>query len=132
MQSRLAVWASLVCAIAAGSAASAQTISRKEAQRRIISAQQDAEDIYNKIPRLRQIDGAVRQDCAAKNQGRTADSAFCGCAAAITMSLWRSGIDPNMAPRLQAFANDPNASADSFKAYQGPELYGPLCHLAEP
>ena len=105
----------------------AQTISPRVARERVDTARQGAETLYQSFPRLREVDRVIRQDCAEKNNGKSADSEFCSCASAITMSLWRSGIDPNMVPRLQAFLNTPDASANSFVAYQGPELYGPIC-----
>jgi hypothetical protein len=84
-----------------------------------------------RVPRLAEIDAAIRDDCAAKNPRFTRDSSFCGCAAAITMRLWRSGIDPQMMPRLLDFANGRgDATAQSFLTYQGPELYRPICSRA--
>lgn len=108
----------------------AQTISPRAARERVDTARQGAETLYQSFPRLREIDSVIREDCAEKNDGKSADSEFCGCASAITMSLWRSDLDPNMLPRLQAFLNTPGASADPFVAYQGPELYGPICRRA--
>lgn len=131
MFSRLLFIAAIFCTGTIGSAATSQTIGHAEAERRVTMAEREAEDLYGKAPRLREIDAVVRQDCAAKNQNKSADGSFCTCASAVTMSLWRSGADPKMVPRLQAFANDPNASAESFIAYEGPELYAPLCRLAE-
>jgi hypothetical protein len=112
------------------SSVQAQTISPRAARERVDAARQGAEALYQSFPRLREIDSVIRQDCSEKNHGKSADSEFCGCASAITMSLWRSGVDPNMVPRLQAFLNEPDASADSFVAFQGPELYGPICRKA--
>ena len=79
------------------------------------------------FPALGQIDAAIRVDCSAKNEGRLAADAFCGCASAVTMSVWRSGADPQMVPRLKAYLAAPSeADAQAFLKYQGPELYRPL------
>jgi hypothetical protein len=84
-----------------------------------------------RVPRLAEIDAAIRDDCAVKNPRFPRESAFCACAAAITMRVWRSGIDPQMLPRLLDFANGRGeATAQSFLAYQGPELYRPVCSRA--
>ena len=109
----------------------AQRISTQEARARVASVRADEARIIERYPALSRIDQAVRSDCAAKNEGTSADSDFCGCAAAVTMSLWRSGIDPQMITRLQDYLSHPETVApDSFLAYQGPELYRPLCALA--
>lgn len=126
-------WSSLVVAlvlVTGATAVDAQSTSRRAAQERVFEAQQSAEALYQAFPRLREVDAVVRRDCAEKNRGNEAGGAFCSCASAVTMSLWRSGIDPQMVPRLQTFLNTPDASAESFAAYQGPELYGPLCRIA--
>lgn len=116
--------------LAAATVANAQTISRREAREHVASAERAAEAIYQQFPRLREIDEAVRQDCAEKNAGKAADSAFCRCGSAVTMGLWRSGVDPQMVPRLQSFLSNPEAVASDFIRYQGPELYAPMCRLA--
>ncbi|MDP2213550.1 hypothetical protein [Phenylobacterium sp.] len=108
----------------------AQTISPRKARESVDNAREGAETLYQSFPRLREIDSVIRQDCAEKNDGKLANSEFCHCASAITMSLWRSGMDPQMVPRLQTFLNTPDAPADPFVAYQGPELYGPICFRA--
>ena len=96
----------------------------------VASMQREADVIIQKFPRLGDVDSAIRSDCEAKNEGRGADSDFCRCASAVTISLWRSGIDPQMVPRLTAYLNSPAASAGSLLIYQGPELYRPMCTLA--
>lgn len=112
--------------------ATAQTITHQQAADKVMADQVALEDLYEHVPRLRQIGDVVRKDCGAKNGGRTAGSWFCSCAAAVTMRLWRSGVDPSMILRLRSFVSDPAASPDKFTAFEGPELYGQLCHLAEP
>lgn len=123
----------LACALAAVGTASiawSQTISARTARERVAAARESSEAIYQSFPRLLEIDAVIRRDCAEKNQGKAADSDFCTCGSALTMSLWRSGMDPQMVPRLQAFLNTPGSSAEEFLNYQGPELYAPLCGLA--
>jgi hypothetical protein len=74
----------------------------------------------------------IRSDCAAKNEGTVATGEFCGCASAVTMSLWRSGVDPNMMPRLNDYLRNPTeAAAAAFLQYQGRELYKPICTEAD-
>ena len=91
----------------------------------------DQAAILTKFPALSLIDSAVRADCAAKNSGKLATSDFCRCASAITMQLWRSGIDPKMKPRLQTYLKSPSEpAAAEFAQYQGPELYRPVCRAA--
>lgn len=107
-----------------------QSISIREARERVAAAIQSSDALNQRFPRLLEIHSVVRADCAAKNEGQTNDSEFCICASAVTMSLWRSGIDPQMAPRLQTFLNTSEASAEPFVTYQGPELYAPLCRRA--
>ena len=80
------------------------------------------------FPSLAQVDGEIRADCAAKNSGKAATSAFCGCASALTMNAWFSGIDPKMIPRLNSYLKKPtSAGAKTFLKYQGPELYAGAC-----
>jgi hypothetical protein len=91
----------------------------------------DQATLLTKFPALVRIDGVIRSDCAAKNEGKLATDEFCGCASAVAMSLWRSGLDPKMMPRLNAYLTDPTeAGAAAFLQYQGPELYRPLCTKA--
>jgi hypothetical protein len=105
--------------------------SRRSAQEMVRQAEAQQGRLLAQAPRLGEIDAAIRADCAAKNKAASRDSAFCGCAAAVTMMLWRSGADPQMAPRLLDFANRRgDATAQSFLTYQGPALYQPICSLA--
>ena len=103
----------------------------RQAQGRVAGFEKDQAALLAKFPALSQVDTAVRDDCAAQNKGKLATGDFCSCAAAVTMGLWRSGVDPNMGPRLAAFLNNPTADgAEEFRKYQGPELYRPLCNEA--
>ena len=103
----------------------------RQAQERVASFKKDHAALLAKLPGLSPIDAVVRDDCAAQNKGKLATDDFCGCAAAVTMGLWRSGMDPNMVPRLTAYLNNPTeGGAKEFLKYQGPELYRPLCALA--
>ncbi|MDZ4371173.1 MAG: hypothetical protein U1C74_07105 [Phenylobacterium sp.] len=109
---------------ATGSAVAAN----RKAQERVAGFEKDHVTLLAKFPALAKVDGVVRSECAAKNEGKLASSEFCGCASAVTMGLWRSGIDPNMVPRLTAYLKVPtDEGANEFVRYQGPELYGPLC-----
>lgn len=109
----------------------AAAASNRQAQERVATFKKEQAALLAKIPGLSPIDSVVRQDCAAQNKGKLATDDFCGCAAAVTMGLWRSGRDPNMVPRLTAYLNNPTeGGARDFLKYQGPELYRPLCGLA--
>ncbi|HWD67053.1 MAG TPA: hypothetical protein VG227_03740 [Caulobacteraceae bacterium] len=106
----------------------AGTISTKEAQQRVADAERENTKFMAKFPALQPVENAVKDDCAAKAAGQTSSGAFCECAAAVTMELWRSGIDAKMLQRLTDYINSSGASAASdFTTYQGPELYAPLC-----
>jgi hypothetical protein len=95
------------------------------------SSMKEQAALLARYPALTQIDGAVRADCAAKNSGKLPTSDFCGCASAVTMQLWRSGMDPKMMPRLQSYLKNPTEpAAAEFVQYQGPELYGPVCKVS--
>lgn len=120
----------LICAESVTAPASAQG-SRRSAQEMVRQAEAQQARLLAHAPRLGEIDAAIRADCAEKNAGSSSDSAFCGCAAAMTMALWRSGADPQIVPRLLDFVNRRgDATARSFLTYQGPELYRPICSLA--
>ena len=107
--------------------AAAEAANRK-AQQMVAGALKDQATLLAKYPALSRIDGVIRSDCAARNPGKLATDDFCGCAAAITTGLWRSGVDPNMVPRLTEYLKNPtDAAATSFLQYQGPELYRPIC-----
>jgi hypothetical protein len=123
---------SLCLAIASISGAVvAGTISIKEAQGRVASAERGNSVFIARFPALLSVENAVRDDCAAKAPGQSNSGGFCECAAAVTMELWRSGFDPNMLQRLTDYINKPGAGAASdFIKYQGPELYQPLCSRA--
>jgi hypothetical protein len=104
----------------------------REAQKMVADIMEQQVALLAKLPALGMIDNALRSECAAKNQGRIATDAFCGCASAITISLWRSGVDPNMIPRINDFLRAPTeADAATFLRFQGPELYRPICTKAE-
>ena len=113
-----------MCLLLSGPAVAAN----RKAQQMVAGLTKDQAALLTKFPALAQIDGVIRSDCAAKNQGRVATDEFCSCAAAVTMGLWRSGADPNMMPRLSDFLRSPTeAGATAFLQYQGPELYRPIC-----
>ncbi len=127
----IAVSTAFLFALAAdASATPPQSISVREAKQRVAAALQRSDALIQRFPKLLEIRSVVRADCASKNEGQTTESEFCSCASAVTMSLWVSGIDPQMVPRIQTFLNTPEASAEPFVAYQGPELYAPLCRRA--
>ena len=132
MRTRYAFVMSVFALTASVTPATSQMITHQQAADKVMADQVALEDLYEHVPRLRQVGDVVRKDCGVKSGGKTADSWFCSCAAAVTMRLWRSGVVPKMIPRLQSFVSDLAASPDKFTAFEGPELYGPLCQLAEP
>ena len=114
----------LILVSASGSAVAAN----RKAQEMVAGLQKDQATLLAKFPALTRIDGVIRADCAGQNKGRLATDDFCGCASTVTMSLWRSGMDPKMMPRLQDYLKNPTeAGANAFVQYQGPELYRPVC-----
>ena len=130
MRFRGFVGAICVASVLAASTADAQSISKAEAQNRVLAMERDQESLLAKLPALGPIDQVVRDDCAAKAPGHTGADSFCTCAAAVTMSLWRSGVDPKMIDRLKDFLNGAGTlKAPDFLSFQGPELYQPLCEL---
>jgi hypothetical protein len=111
---------------------SAPAAANRKAQKMVADTMEQQVALLAKFPALGLIDNALRSECAAQNQGRIATGAFCGCASAITVSLWRSGVDPNMIPRINDFLRAPTeAGAATFLRFQGPELYRPICTEAE-
>jgi hypothetical protein len=114
----------VVCACFPISAAAAN----RKAQQMVASMAKEQATLLAKFPALSQVDNIIRSDCAAKSKGKLATGDFCGCASAVTMSLWRSGMDPKMMPRLNEYLRDPTTSrAAAFLQYQGPELYRGIC-----
>lgn len=121
---RVVLVAAFVSAFAPISSASAN----RKAKEMVGNAVSEQIDLLARFPALTQIDGVIRSDCAANNNGKDAKGEFCGCAAAITMGLWRTGVDPKMVPRLQTYLEKPTEDgAAEFLKYQGPELYVPIC-----
>jgi hypothetical protein len=117
----------LICLMVAGSAEAAN----RKAQQMVAGSTKDQAELLAKFPALMHVDKAIRADCAAKIEAKLATEEFCGCAAAVTLSLWRSGADPKMIPRLNEYLKNPTeAGATLFLQYQGPELYRPICKEA--
>ena len=113
-----------MCLLVSGPTAAAN----RKAQQMVAGLTKDQAALLSKFPAMVQIDSVIRSDCAAKNQGKPATEEFCGCAAAVTMGLWRSGADPKMVPRLNDYLRNPTeVGATAFLQYQGPELYRPIC-----
>jgi hypothetical protein len=103
----------------------------RKAQRMVESLQKDRAELLSMFPALKLVDSAIHADCAAKNEAKLTTAQFCGCAAAVTVGLWRSGGDPKMMTRLNDFLRDPSdAGAASLLQYQGPELYRGICKEA--
>ena len=87
--------------------------------------------LLQKHPAITLIDNAVRADCSAKGKDVRPDGEYCSCASSVTFGLWMSGMDPKMLDCLNGFLQKPSESgASEFTAYQGPEMYGPLCSKA--
>ena len=113
--------------------ATARTISKAEAQKKVANAEEINAQFLQRLPAFKAIMDAVETDCAAKAKKYSQSTTYCKCGAVVTMELWRSGIDPKMMQRLKDYAAHPEpAKANDFLQYQGPELYQPLCELAEP
>ncbi len=74
---------------------------------RVLHIERDNSAFLVKVPSLRIVDETLRAECAAKAPGKSATGGYCTCATAVTMGLWRSGVDPKMLDRLSAFANAP-------------------------
>jgi len=124
MIGRSSILAGAIFLTIAGSASAAN----RKAQEMVAGLTKEQAELLIKFPALAQIDNEIRSDCAAKTKGRAATDDFCGCAAAVTMGLWRSGADPNMVPRLTDYLKYPSpATAKGFLQYQGPELYRGVC-----
>jgi hypothetical protein len=122
--------AALTIALVVGGAAEAATISHVDAERRISDMERDHASFLAKFPAMAAVDDALRGDCAQRVSGHATDDAFCRCASAVTVSLWRSGVDPKMIGRLQDYLNGSGALKPAdFLRFQGPELYRPLCEL---
>jgi len=120
-----------VCTSNLVSQATPGTISKSDAQRRVSQMEADEGALVAKLPAIAQIDQVVRDDCAQKVSGHTSSDSFCTCGAAVTISLWRSGVDPKMIDRLRDFLNGTGTlKAADFVQFEGPELYRPLCALA--
>ena len=118
----------LVGALVFVSASGSAVAANRKAQKMVAGLQMDQAALLAKFPALGQVDGVIRADCAAQNKGKLATDEFCGCASAVTMGLWRSGIDPKMMPRLNDYLKKPTeAGAKDFLQYQGPELYRGVC-----
>ncbi len=108
----------------------AATIGKSEARARVVAMEKEQADLLAKLPGLLPVDQAVREDCAAKVSGHASTDKFCTCGSAVTMSLWRSGIDPRMLGRLKDYLNGSgDLKAPDFVQFEGPELYRPLCEL---
>jgi hypothetical protein len=123
----MAVLVAVICLAAAASAVAAD----RSAKKMIAGSMNDRAALLSKIPSLAKVDDAIRSDCAARNEGQPAASDFCVCASAVTLSLWRSGADPKMMPRLNAYLEDPTErAAAALLEFQGPELYRPICTAA--
>jgi hypothetical protein len=125
---RSGLWAVAVLALPLAASAA---ISAQDALQRVIHAEREEGAFLVQYPMLRPVDAAVRNACATKAAGKAPTGGYCTCAAAVVMSAWRSGVDPNMLRRLSAYANAPDPDAASaLLRYQGPELYAPLCTAA--
>lgn len=118
----------LVCVSIGLIASDPVAAANRKAQDMVADFRTDQAALLAKFPALVKIDGVLRADCAAQNEGKPASGDFCGCASAVTTGLWRSGVDPKMLPRLTNYINNPtDEGANEFVRYQGPELYRSLC-----
>lgn len=122
-------WLAPVAACLAGPGSSlADDLDAKEL---VASMERDHLALRIAVPAISGVDEAIRTECSEKHEGELATGEFCSCAAAVTVTLWRSDIDPEMRPRLEKYLENPSdEAATELLKYQGPELYGPLCRKA--
>lgn len=121
----------IICLIGAASFSGSAFAADKKATKMVAEMAQARDALLQKYPAIALIDSAVRADCAAKGKDAPPEGAFCSCASAVTFGLWMSDMDPKMNGRLNGFLQQPSESAASeFTAYQGPEMYTPLCSKA--
>ncbi len=119
----------LVCLVATQCPVLAASGSER-AREMVAGAEKNEGLLLGLYPVLQSLDKAIRADCVAKVAGASSESDFCQCGAAMTIELWRA--DDTMRKRLTDFikAGDASRARDLLK-YQGPELYKPICILAE-
>jgi hypothetical protein len=87
--------------------------------------------LLSNFPSLNAVEGAVIDDCKQHADKSLPIDDYCRCGVAITMALWRTGVDPHLFSLLKSYVADPTSMAPGeFVKYQGPELYGPACKLA--
>lgn len=133
LMSRRVLWGAAATLVAIQPVLASGTISKADAQKRVSAIEASDAEFLAKFPMFAVVSDAVKGDCAQKVPEFAKSQTFCSCAASITMELWRSGADPKMMQRLSDYASNPNSSKPSdFLQYQGPELYRPICELAEP
>jgi len=105
-------------------------LSPREARERVERIELNHQMLLLKFPRLSQIDQEIQGQCGRRVLDQPDTPTYCRCASAVTMAAWRVG-DPNMLNRLVEFTEQRgDHSPADFLAYQGPELYRPLCDLA--
>jgi hypothetical protein len=110
--------------------ASAATIGKPEAHKRVLFIEKEHANLLQQLPPLHEVDLVIRSDCAAKVSGHSASDGFCTCAAAVTIQVWRTGVDPKVLAHLSDFIRGTGTlKASDFTQYEGPELYRPLCEL---
>jgi hypothetical protein len=120
----------LLC-LATACPVAADSISKDDARKKVASIEATDAKVLSLVPTLQPVVDLVEVDCKRRVPELAKSPTFCVCAAAVTMELWRSGIDPAMKNRIISYATSP-ANVEDFLKYEGPELYRPLCELAEP
>lgn len=126
------LWLALVLCFAVVVSFSASAFAVDKKAKQMVSKMAESRDaLLQKHPSVVLIDNAIRADCSAKGENALPRGEFCSCASAVTFGLWLSGMDPKMINRLNGFLQQPSERAASqFIAYQGPEMYAPLCSKA--
>jgi hypothetical protein len=95
-------------------------------------AQTDMDQLVAGSPSARAVVDGISADCARRLPDDARTPGFCRCAAAATLSLWRSGIDGGeMARKVSGYVREPSPAAlAEMMGHQGPELYRSACERA--
>jgi hypothetical protein len=95
-------------------------------------AQTDMDQLVAGSPAARAVVDGISADCARRLPDDARTPGFCRCAAAATITLWRSGIDGGETSRkLSAYIAAPGATAlADLLGHQTPDLYKSACERA--
>ena len=122
----------LLACIALGLVCTDRAEAQTGLQRQVAATEQENTQFLARYPKMRDVSAVLRGRCASEPSSVGMSQAYCSCGAAVTMSVWRSGVDSKMLERIKDFINGAGIlNSESFLQFQGPELYGPLCSSAE-